>query len=161
MSGFAADEAVILSNNVQVILTAAQAAWLNSCVGGKKVVGSAAAGLSADDFGKAYLLNLNITGIEDVAGSYTFQLTGIAVDPAAGKVTIGVTLLRTGAIDQAVNGVLKFYGATTVEAFANPALKPLGDVELSDDDFSEGETAVAEIPFDGETKAFLYKAQIE
>ena len=161
VSGFAADEAVILSNNVQVILTAAQAAWLNRCAGGKKVVGSAAAGFSADDFGKAYLLNLDITGIEDVEGSYSFQLTSIAVDPAAGKVTIGVTLLRTGAIAQAVNGVLKFYGAATVEAFSNPALEPLGGVTLSDDDFSEDDTAVAEIPLDGETKAFLYKAQIE
>ena len=160
VSGFAADEAVILSNNVQVILTAAQAAWLNSCVGGKKVVGSAAAGLSADDFGKAYLLNLNITGIEDVAGSYTFQLTGIAVDPAAGKVTIGVTLLRTGAIDQAVNGVLKFYGATTVEAFANPALEPLGGIELSNGDFSEGDAATVEIPIDGGNPAAFFKAAI-
>ena len=155
--GFSADEAIVLKGNASVILDAAKAAWLNSCAGGKTAVGTAAAGLSAADFDAAYLLNLDITG----ETAYSFRLTGIEVDPAANKVTIGVTLTRTGAIDETINGVLKFYGAATVAAFASPDLAPLGDVTLSDDDFSAGETATAEIPLKGDTPPAFFKATIE
>ncbi len=160
-SGFAADETLILSNNVQLVLDAARAQWLNRCTGGKAAVGDAAAGLSADDFDKAYLLNLDITGVEDVEGPYSFQLTGVDVDHLAEKVTIGLTLARTGEISKTINGVLKFYGAATVEAFACPDLAPLVDVTLSDDDFSEGGTATAEIPLKGDTPPTFFKATIE
>ena len=67
----------------------------------------------------------------------------------------------TGAIAETINGVLKFYGAATVEAFACPDLAPLVDVTLSDDDFSAGETATAEIPLKGDTPPAFFKATIE
>ena len=150
--GFAADDEVLLKDNASIVLDAAKAAWLNSCAGGKAAVGNAAAGLSADDFNKAYLLNLDITG----ETSYTFKITGI--DVAADKVTIGVTLTRTGKIAQRTNGVLKFYGAATVEAFttANPV-----SATISNDAFPDGDTATAEIPRVGADPPAFFKAKIE
>ena len=38
---------------------------------------------------------------------------------------------------------------------------PLVDVTLSDDDFSDGETATAEIPLKGDTPPTFFKATIE
>ena len=150
--GFAADDEVLLKGNATVILDAARAAWLNSCAGGKAVVSNAVTALSADDFNKAYLLNLDVTG----ETSYTFRITSI--DVASDKVTIGVTLTRTGKIAQKTNGVLKFYGAATVEAFT--AATPVS-VTIPNDDFSNGDTATAEIPRGGDNPPTLFKAKIE
>ena len=150
--GFAADDEVLLKDNASIVLDAAKAAWLNSCAGGRDALVASAAGLSADDFNKAYLLNLDITG----ETSYTFKITGI--DVAADKVTIGVTLTRTGKIAQRTNGVLKFYGAATVEAFttANPV-----SATISNDAFPNGDTATAEIPLTGDDPPVFFKAKIE
>ena len=156
VEGFAKDDEVVL-NNASVFLNAAQAAWLNSCAGGKAALVAAAGNLSQDDFDAAYLLNLDITG----ENSYSFRLTSIEVDASANKVTIGVTLTRTGEIEQTINGVLKFYGAATLAQFTDPALEPLGDATLSDDDFSEGGAATAEIPLSGDTPPVFFKAKIE
>ena len=105
-----------------------------------------------DDFNKAYLLNLDVTG----ETSYTFRITSI--DVASDKVTIGVTLERTGKIAQKTNGVLKFYGAATVEAFASATSV---SVTIPNDDFSNGDTATAEIPRGGDNPPTLFKAKIE
>jgi len=150
--GFAADDEVLLKDNATIILDAARAAWLNSCAGGKTVVSNAVLTLSADDFNKAYLLNLDVTG----ETSYTFRITSI--DVASDKVTIGVTLTRTGKIAQKTNGVLNFYGAATVEAFASAT--PVS-VTIPNDDFSNGDTATAEIPIGGDNPPTLFKAKIE
>ena len=152
VEGFAENEEVLLKDNASVILDAAKAAWLNSCAGDKTTVGNAAAVLSADDFNKAYLLNLDITG----ENSYSFKITSI--DVAADKVTLGVTLTRSGKIAQKTNGVLKFYGAATVEAFttANPV-----SATLSNDGFPDGDTATAEIPRVGTDPPAFFKAKIE
>ena len=149
---FAEDEAVLLKNNASVILGAARAAWLNSCAAGKTVVSNAVSVLSADDFNKAYLLNQDVTG----ETSYIFKITSI--DVASDKVTIGVTLTRTGKIAQKTNGVLKFYGAATVEAFtsANPI-----STTIPNEDFSNGDTATAEIPLGGDNPPTFFKAKIE
>ena len=156
VEGFAADDEVVL-NNASVFLKAAEAAWLNSCAGGKVAVSNAAAGLSSNEFSNAYLLNLDIT---DGTRSYTFEITDI--DVGAENVTVAVTLTRTGEIDQPINGVLKFYGAATLEAFANPALQPLSSETVSDDDFSEGNTATATYPkIIGSTTNTFFKAKIE
>ena len=156
VEGFAADDEVVL-NNASVFLKAAEAAWLNSCAGGKVAVSNAAAGLSSNEFSNAYLLNLDIT---DGTRSYTFEITDI--DVGAENVTVAVTLTRTGEIDQPINGVLKFYGAATLEAFANPALQPLSSETVSDDDFSEGNTATATYPkVIGSTTNTFFKAKIE
>ena len=150
--GFAADDELLLKGNATVILDAARAAWLNSCAGGKTVVSNAVSTLSADDFNKAYLLNLDVTG----ETSYSFRITSI--DVASDKVTIGVTLTRTGKIAQKTNGVLKFYGAATVEAFASATPIP---ATIPNDDFSNGDTATAEIPRGGGNSPTLFKAKIE
>ena len=150
--GFAENEEVLLKDNAAVVLDAAKAAWLNSCAGDKTVVGHAAAVLSAEDFNEAYLLNLDITG----ETSYTFRITSISV--AADKVTIGVTLTRTGKIAQKTNGALKFYGAATVEAFTTA--EPVA-ATLSNDGFPDGDTATAEIPLTGNNPPSFFKARIE
>ena len=150
--GFAEDDEVLLKDNASVILDAAKAAWLNSCAGGKTAVGNAAAVLSADDFNKAYLLNLDITG----ETSYSFKITSVEV--AADKVTIGVTLTRTGKIAQKTNGVLKFYGAATVEAFTTAT--PISTT-IPNGNFSDGDTATAEIPLGGGATPSFFKAKIE
>ena len=118
----------------------------------KAVVSNAVTALSADDFNKAYLLNLDVTG----ETSYTFRITSI--DVASDKVTIGVTLTRTGKIAQKTNGVLKFYGAATVEAFASATQVP---ATIPNADFSNGDTATAEIPRGGDNPPTLFKAKIE
>ena len=143
---------MLLKDNASVILDAAKAAWLNSCAGGKTAVGNAAAVLSADDFNKAYLLNLDITG----ETSYSFKITSVEV--AADKVTIGVTLTRTGKIAQKTNGVLKFYGAATVEAFTTATSI---STTIPNGNFSDGDTATAEIPLVGDDPPTFFKAKIE
>ncbi len=156
VEGFSEAETVLLKDNAEVILDAAKAAWLNSCAGGKTAVGSAAAGLSAQEFSDAYLLNLDIT---EADRSYAFEITG--VDVGAETVTVGVKLTRNGNLTQSINGVLKFYGAATLEAFKNPELPPLSSETVSDDDFSDGNTATATIPLDSETPPTFFKAKIE
>jgi len=144
--GFAADDALVLSNNVQIVLDAAKAAWLNSCAGGRDTLVASAAGLSAKEFNDAYLLNLDIT---DGERSYAFAITD--VDVGAETVTVSVTLTRNGALMDAtsaslpINGVLKFYGAATLEEFKTAAA-PLSSQTLVDDDFSDGDTATATFP---------------
>ena len=154
--GFAENEALVLSNNVAVVLSAAKAAWLNKCGGGDKAaVQGAAAGLTEKELANAYLLNLDIT---DGDRSYTFEVTDVDVGDTS--VTVAVTLTRTGKIGQPINGTLKFYGAATLAAFTNPALQPLDNVALSgdDDNFGSGDTATATFDKDGNT---FFKAKIE
>ena len=162
VEGFEKGEEVVVKDSASVILSAAQAAWLNG-LGEKATVAGKAATVSAEDFGKAHLLNLDIT--QDGFG-YTFNVTGIEVGEES--VAIAVSLQRTGAVTEwqsgtaaPINGKLRFYGAATVEAFTNPALEPLGNAVLSDDDFSDGETATAVIPLDPDADAKFYKARIE
>ena len=157
VTGFSAAETVFLKENASVVLDAAKAKWLNSCAGGKAAVGSAAAGLSAREFADAYLLNLDIT---EADRSYAFEITG--VDVGAETVTVGVKLTRNGHIAQSINGTLKFYGAATLDAFKNPALQPISSATVSDNDFSEGDTATAAFPkVDGSAVNTFFKAKIE
>lgn len=153
--GFVADEALVLSNNVQVVLSAAKAAWLNNCAGGKATVADAVAGLSEKEFSDAYLLNLDIT---DGGRSYAFEITDIDVGDTS--VAVSVTLTRSGSIAQPINGVLKFYGAATLAAFKDGATE-LGAAELTNETFAGGETATATIPLDGETPPAFFNAKIE
>lgn len=68
-----------------------------------------------------------------------------------------VTLERTGAVAQKINGELKFYGATALAAFREGTAAPLASTTLVDDHFSEGDTATA--TFSKDTNTF-FKAEI-
>ena len=57
---------------------------------------------------------------------------------------------------------MKFYGAATLEAFKSSALQPLSSETVSDDDFSDGNTATATYPkVSGTTTNTFFKAKIE
>ena len=161
VEGFEKGEEIAVKDSASVILSAAQAAWLNG-LGEKATVAGKAATVSAEDFGKAYLLNLDIT--QDGFG-YTFEVTGIEVGEES--VTIAVSLQRTGAVqsggkDAPINGVLRFYGAATVEAFRSALSEktPLADVTLSNGDFAGSETATAEIGRTPDSGDKFFKAEI-
>ena len=114
--------------------------------------------MSAKELNDAYLLNLDIT---DGERSYAFAITD--VDVGAETVTVSVTLTRNGALMDAtsaslpINGVLKFYGAATLEEFKT-ATAPLSSQTLVDDDFSDGDTATATFP---KGDNVFFKAKIE
>ena len=151
--GFAENDALVLSNNVEIVLNAARAAWLNKCAGGDKAaVASAAATLTAKELNDSYLLNLDIT--ED--NSYTFEVTDIDVGDTS--VTVAVTLTRTGKIAQKINGTLKFYGAATLAAFKAETAAPLASTTIVVSDFSDGDTTTATFEKNGNT---FFNAKIE
>lgn len=108
------DEPVTLSDG-DVTLTAGQAAWLNE-FGLKEDVAGYVSVLTVEQFNSAYLLNLDITG----EFGYEFGITGITV--GSDKVTIGVSLTRTGACQdweneelvEPITGTLKIYGANSL-----------------------------------------------
>ena len=152
---FATDEVVMLKDNAPFILNTAKAAWLNK-LGAKSAVEGKLSGMAPDDVTNAYLLNLDIASFDDVDGSCSFEITDIDIGDTS--VIVAVTLTRTGKIEQKINGTLKFYGAATLAGFKDA--KPI-ESTLSDDDFSEGDTATAEIPLDGETPPAFFKAAIE
>ena len=156
---FATNEVVMLKDNASFILNTAKAAWLNK-LGAKPAVEGKLSGMALDDVTNAYLLNLDIASLDDVDGSYSFEITDIDVGDTS--VTVAVTLTRTGKVEQKINGALKFYGAATLAEFKTSA-SPLGMVTLSDEggDFSDGDTTTAEIPLDGETPPAFFKATIE
>ena len=155
--GFAENETVVLKDNVVAILNAAKAAWLNKCAGGDKAAaGSAAAGLTGKEFNEAYLLNLDIA---DGERSYSFAIADVKVGDE--NVAVSVTLKRTGMAGgeaAPINGTLKFYGASTLEAFKNASSAAIEATNLTDGDFSKSNTATATFP-KGENKFF--KAKIE
>lgn len=155
IEGFAEDDELVVKDAAKVILTAAQAAWLNG-LGDRATVSGKAVGISQKDFDDAFLLNLDIT--KDGFG-YTFSVTRIEV--GEDKVMISVGLTREGKAGQAINGRLVFYGASAVEQFKGGSPEPIGEARLSDDDFSEGDTVTAEVPLDGSAPANFYKAAIE
>jgi len=157
VEGFAPEETLVLKGNASAVLTVAQAAWLNG-LGDRATVAGRAAAVSANDFNDAYLLNLDIT--QDGFG-YEFTVTSINVDPTANKVTIGVSLVRQGKVEQAINGRLVFYGTDSVAKFTDGTLKPLADVTLTNDDFSERDTATATMALDEDASAKFYRAAIE
>ena len=162
VSGFSPGD--ITGEDAQITLSEAHAAWLNALAEdrGYVSVSNGVARLSAARFETAYLCNLDVTRDDFDA---TFGVTGIAVDDE--KVAIEVTLERTGAVqsggkDAPINGVLRFYGAATVDAFMSALSEktPLADVTLSNDDFADGKTATAEIGRTPGSEDKFFKAEI-
>ena len=136
VTGFQPGEITVA--DATVVLDAAKAAWLNAC-GDRATVGERLATVTSNEFATAWLCNLDL--MNEHSGA-ELKITGIKVN--ADNVEIAVTLERTGAVAQEINGVLKFYGASTLAAFKDGAAAPLASATMVDDDFSDGNTATAE-----------------
>ena len=135
-----------------IILDAAKAAWLNKR-GDYDAVKGRLANITSKEFRAAWLCNLDIM---NESASAELKITSIKVN--ADNVEIAVTLTRTGAISQAINGSLKFYGAETLAQFKSNATKPIASTTLADEDFSQGDTAIRLFPKDDNV---FFKAGIE
>ena len=162
ISGFAPGD--ITGEDAEITLTEAQAAWLNALAEDKGyvTVSNGVASLSAARFEKAFLCNLDVTRGDFDA---TLGVTGIAVDEE--KVAVEVTLRRTGAVqdggrDAPINGVLRFYGAATVEAFraALATMTPIADVAVDNADFGGGDKATVEIGRTPDSDDRFFKVKI-
>ena len=157
-TGFVEDERLVLAN-ASVILSEAQAAWLNRCSGGRNALVASVQNISSNDFANAYLLNLDIA----VSTGSTFKITGIRV--GGDSVEVDVTLVREAAVKDGGNaapikGRLNFYGAATLAAFRS-APEKLGGARLANETFGGGETATATIPLEGENPPVFFNAKIE
>ena len=135
-----------------IILDAAKAAWLNKR-GDYDAVKSRLANITSKEFRAAWLCNLDIM---NESARAELKITSIKVN--ADNVEIAVSLTRTGAISQAINGSLKFYGAETLAQFKSNATKPIASTTLADEDFSQGDTATATFSKDGNT---FFNATVE
>ena len=133
-------EGDVTGEDSKIILTAAQAAWLNNFNDYDALKGKVAV-LSKDDFDEAYLLNLNI---KDGNFSKEFKVSSITVKDDSVEIT--VTLVRRGAVkdgakDAPINGVLKFCGLKTLKGVEDP----ISDMALKKDfdkKFTDGRTEV-------------------
>lgn len=128
-----------------VILDAAKAEWLNAR-GDYAAVNSRLANLTSNEFAIAWLSNLDLMN-EDASAE--LKITGIKVN--ADNVEVAVTLKRTGAVAQSINGKLKFYGASTLAAFKAGTAALLDSTTLVDTDFSGGDTTNATFEKSGKT----------
>ena len=135
-----------------VILDAAKAEWLNAR-GDYAAVSGRLANVTSNEFAAAWLCNLDLMN-EDASAE--LKITGITVN--ADNVEIAVTLERTGAVAQTINGKLKFYGAATLATFKAGTAAPIASATLVDDDFSQGDTATATFDKNGNT---FFNAKIE
>ena len=121
--------------------------YVVSLAGGGYVVASGDDGvarLSAEDFDRAYLCNLDVT--KDGA-SATFKITGITVGDDSVDVTVSLVrtnplLAQDGETPAPINGVLRFYGAATLEAFTSGAASKTS--VLSEERFGGGATEATE-----------------
>ena len=124
--GFVVDEEVTLAGDDTATLTAAQATWLNAC-GAKVAVAAKIATMDSTAFNNAYLLNLDITG----DFSYEFKVSNINV--AGENVTLTVSLTRTGALANKINGTVALTGTDELgKTFAT-----ISEAVVTDDDFSD------------------------
>ncbi len=163
IEGFRDKDRIVLKDNASAVIDAAQAEWLNA-LGDRRTVAGKVATVSAADFGKAFLCNLDIT--KDGYGA-TLGITAISVGD--NEVSVEATLVRTNPVVDSVSGnaapicgILRFYGASTLEAFKSPGIAPVASKTLYDDDFSEGGTATAVFPKTEGAKTNVYfKAVIE
>ena len=133
-------------DNVDGIITADQAAWLNSYIGTYTYEQLAA----LTGWQDKYLLN-----VDPFTGSGTLTVTAITVGTDV-QVTIALarTEGETAVTGKAIKGVLKLYGTADL----GTAFAVLSTATVTDEDFSEGDTTTAS--FSGNTAKF-FKAVIE
>ena len=113
--------------------------------------------MAAADFDKAYLCNLDLT---QAGADAQFAITGIAEEGDC--VAVSATLTRTnpvrsGGIAEPINGILRFYGAATLEEFRTRS-EPVEATVPFDDDFSDGDTSVVRFEKGGDA---FFSARIE
>ena len=150
VAGFTSGELTL--KDASVILDAAKAAWLNAR-GSHADVSGRLSNVTVSEFATAYLCNLDIMNAD---ASAKLEVSGISVN--GDNVEISVTLTRTDAVEQKINGVLKFYGAATLAAFKDASATPISSTTLVDDNFSKGDTATATFDKSGDT---FFNAAIE
>ncbi|MBO6120940.1 MAG: hypothetical protein J6Q49_03690 [Kiritimatiellae bacterium] len=139
-----------------VTLTAAQAEWLNG-QGNYDALAAKIATMDATAFNNAYLLNLDI--LDESYQDYQegdFVVTDFAFETESETeyVVVEVTLERHGALDGGINGTLKLTGAMQLGG----QFETKASATISDDDFSEGNTATLKLEKSG---ALFYKPVIE
>ena len=121
-----------------ITLTIDQADWLNACGSMSEVRKALAEGITAAEFDRAYLMNLNILDKDYEDVEKPLSVTAFDIDDA--NVAVEVTLIRKGKLDGGINGVLKLKGTTDLATdFGDISETPVGD-----DDFSDGDTATWE-----------------
>ena len=139
-----------------VTLTAAQAEWLNGQANYDALAAKIAT-MDATAFNNAYLLNLDI--LDESYQDYQegdFVVTDFAFETESETeyVVVEVTLERHGALDGGINGTLKLTGAMQLGG----QFETKASATISDDDFSEGNTATLKLEKSG---ALFYKPVIE
>jgi len=139
-----------------VTLTSAQAAWLNGQSNYDELAAKIAT-MTAAAFNDAYLLNLDI--LDESYQDYQegdFVVTDFAFETESETeyVVVEVTLERHGALDGGINGTLKLTGAMQLGG----QFETKASATISDDDFSEGNTATLKLEKSG---ALFYKPVIE
>ncbi len=95
-------------------------------------VKTALAGMSAEAFVEAFLLNLNVT---DPAydGTFTFEVTDFTVGDTT--VSVEVSLTRNGELEGPINGTLKLTGTDELgHAFEVKDLATISDAHFSSGD---------------------------
>ena len=153
-SEFAEGDTLNLSGGAAtLILTARQAAWLNS-MNAYDAIKTKTGRMGMEDFMVAYLLNLDLT--KDGAGLVSFRVSEIEVGET--DVVIKVRLDRTGTMqtsadgesrDASINGILKLYGGDS------PTERVLlNATKVTDANFGEGDTATFTCPRSGGAKFF-------
>ena len=143
--------------DAKVVLDAAQAQWLDR-LGSHAAVSGRIASLTAEQFGTAWLCNLDL--MRDGCAA-TLAITGITV--REDQVEIAVMLQRTHAVrqggrDAPINGVLKFYGAQDLASFVNRTATPAASSVIDNKQFGSGEEATVAFP---RGDARMFKAVIE
>ncbi len=139
-----------------VTLDTAQATWLND-QNNYAALRTKIESMSQAAFNAAYLLNLNI--LDENYQDYQegdFVVTDFAFETESETeyVVVEVTLERHGALDGGINGTLKLTGAMQLGG----QFETKTTATISDDDFSEGNTATLKLEKSG---ALFYKPVIE
>ena len=153
VGGFSAGSEVSLAGGVQAVLTAGQAAWLNS-LGNRADVVSALADVSESEFSRAELLNLDVTAAGWRGWSFGVESVGVARDGDEHVVTLAVRLDRGGR-SAPINGKLRLHAVdipTGVE-------ETIGSLSVDDALFEHGDVATVVFRTSGDTCAV--KAVVE
>lgn len=127
-------------------ITAAQATWLNEFIGeGKQYADKAAFEAAlANKTSELTIADSYLLGVNPISGGAVFTVTGIAVDDANGTVDITVSLDRSGAVNDSINGTLKVKGYATLGGSATDFVQTVSAADFNDGDLTETYTVTPE-----------------